>query len=244
MFIFLPSIAAAMTALVLSPAGGVQCPGPFNCFVPHANPSCDDQTCCTAVCAIDALCCWASWDAMCVDLANDNCEQPPVAGPFVSPFNGDSYYLLPPTASWTEAQMVAEKDYGGNLATILSDEENAWVYNQVLAHDGNFARRGWIGYYSPSADETYVWVSGVQGGYSNWYVGEPNLIGIENYTEMIANLDGRWANNYNKAFDGPNWAIVQVPAPKPCVADLNNDGVVDGADLGLLLAAWGPCNQP
>ncbi len=27
----------------------------------------------------------------------------------------------------------------------------------------------------------------------------------------------------------------------PCVADLNGDGKVDGADLGLLLADWGPC---
>ena len=34
---------------------------------------------------------------------------------------------------------------------------------------------------------------------------------------------------------GPN-----LPAPS---ADLNGDGRVDGADLGLLLAAWGPCGQ-
>ena len=27
-------------------------------------------------------------------------------------------------------------------------------------------------------------------------------------------------------------------------ADLNGDGVVDGADLGALLSAWGPCNDP
>ena len=31
------------------------------------------------------------------------------------------------------------------------------------------------------------------------------------------------------------------PAPS-CIADLNNDGVVNGADLGILLAAWGPCS--
>jgi hypothetical protein len=27
--------------------------------------------------------------------------------------------------------------------------------------------------------------------------------------------------------------------PPPCPADLNGDGSVDGADLGLLLGAWG-----
>jgi hypothetical protein len=26
-----------------------------------------------------------------------------------------------------------------------------------------------------------------------------------------------------------------------CLGDLNLDGVVNGADLGLLLGAWGPC---
>ncbi len=29
----------------------------------------------------------------------------------------------------------------------------------------------------------------------------------------------------------------------PCPADLNSDGVVDGADLGLLLGAWGACDN-
>ena len=28
---------------------------------------------------------------------------------------------------------------------------------------------------------------------------------------------------------------------EPCVGDLNDDGTVNGADLGLMIAAWGPC---
>jgi hypothetical protein len=28
-----------------------------------------------------------------------------------------------------------------------------------------------------------------------------------------------------------------------CPADLNVDGAVDGNDLGILLAAWGPCGS-
>ncbi len=28
-----------------------------------------------------------------------------------------------------------------------------------------------------------------------------------------------------------------------CIADLNNDNVVDGADLGLLIAGWGLCRS-
>jgi hypothetical protein len=30
-----------------------------------------------------------------------------------------------------------------------------------------------------------------------------------------------------------------VPDGCECIADLNSDGVVQGADLGLMLAAWG-----
>ena len=43
------------------------------------------------------------------------------------------------------------------------------------------------------------------------------------------------ATNFaNTAFEGPL-------TPPPIPGDLNGDGVVDGADLGDLLAAWGPC---
>ncbi|MFG0258152.1 MAG: hypothetical protein ACF8GE_09645 [Phycisphaerales bacterium JB043] len=31
------------------------------------------------------------------------------------------------------------------------------------------------------------------------------------------------------------------PCPAPCAADFDNDGDVDGADLGLFLGQWGPC---
>jgi len=32
-----------------------------------------------------------------------------------------------------------------------------------------------------------------------------------------------------------------APPPPPCPADLNHDNQVNGADLGLMLGAWGPC---
>jgi len=36
-------------------------------------------------------------------------------------------------------------------------------------------------------------------------------------------------------------AVPNAPPPPACPADLNGDHVVDGADLGILLGAWGPC---
>ena len=45
---------------------------------------------------------------------------------------------------------------------------------------------------------------------------------------------------FNDGWTGSNVEIIPPTAPA-CPADLNNDGQVNGADLGLLLGAWGPC---
>ena len=35
-----------------------------------------------------------------------------------------------------------------------------------------------------------------------------------------------------------------IPAAQArCVGDLDGDGVINGADLGLFLSAWGNCNE-
>jgi hypothetical protein len=41
---------------------------------------------------------------------------------------------------------------------------------------------------------------------------------------------------------GESWAgvyVTDVPGPHGCAGDLNGDGSVGGADLGLLLTEWG-----
>jgi uncharacterized membrane protein len=43
-------------------------------------------------------------------------------------------------------------------------------------------------------------------------------------------------------FNGLTRAYAMLPVPATCFGDLNRDDVVDGADLGILLAAWGPAD--
>jgi plastocyanin len=38
-------------------------------------------------------------------------------------------------------------------------------------------------------------------------------------------------------------ASLTIVASAPCIGDLNGDGVVNGADLGLMLGAWGNCGK-
>jgi hypothetical protein len=50
--------------------------------------------------------------------------------------------------------------------------------------------------------------------------------------------------NLNDAVDGADLGILLAAwgaVTRPTAADINHDGIVDGADLGALLGAWGPC---
>jgi hypothetical protein len=43
--------------------------------------------------------------------------------------------------------------------------------------------------------------------------------------------------------DGADLAAMLNFWGQPSVADLNNDAMTDGIDLGILIAAWGVCNR-
>ncbi len=45
-----------------------------SCFCAHANPGCDDATCCRVVCEADPFCCEAEWDAICAAEGNTLCD--------------------------------------------------------------------------------------------------------------------------------------------------------------------------
>ncbi len=44
------------------------------CLVAHATPFCDCELCCEIVCTKDSFCCDTTWDAQCVDLAQQSCS--------------------------------------------------------------------------------------------------------------------------------------------------------------------------
>jgi hypothetical protein len=44
-----------------------------DCCTERTEPYCNNAKCCTSVCALDALCCEAAWDAICVKLAEAFC---------------------------------------------------------------------------------------------------------------------------------------------------------------------------
>ncbi len=80
----IPALAActALTALC-APASGQGpplCPegATGSCTAPHSTPGCENPLCCELVCAFDAFCCAANWDAYCAFvIAPALCTSPP-----------------------------------------------------------------------------------------------------------------------------------------------------------------------
>ena len=72
-FRFLVVVLAIAVAALLPTAAEAQCVSTQSCIAVHSGGGCDSQACCTSVCAADPTCCFSSWDAGCVALANISC---------------------------------------------------------------------------------------------------------------------------------------------------------------------------
>ncbi len=111
-------------------------------------------------------------------------------GPVISPLNGHEYFILPPD-NWSKVQAVAQS-LGGNLATIRSAAENAWIVTNLQVDLTLYGGPDlstlplWIGLYDPERNDgagpgsqhaaDFIWVSGDPSTYRNWNppTSEPN----------------------------------------------------------------------
>ena len=102
--------------------------------------------------------------------------QPSVLQTATNSANGHVYYLLQ-SSDWTNAENAAVS-LGGHLATIRSQAEQDWVWNQW----GSFGNL-WIGLYDPNSGDgggaqhaaDFIWSSGETNGYRGWYPGEQTV---------------------------------------------------------------------
>ncbi|MGA2498115.1 MAG: Ig-like domain-containing protein, partial [Tepidisphaeraceae bacterium] len=117
----------------------------------------------------------------------------------------------PSIISWNDAEAAAEAR-GGHLATITSAQEDAFVYNTIVAPNFNpVDNQGpWIGgYWDNSAYHVWKWVTGEPfGSYTNWYPGEPDYAVGDNaiaYSSSKSGSPGKWIDNINTgAYPGWN----------------------------------------
>ena len=103
--------------------------------------------------------------------------------------NGHYYKLFVVTngITWSNARTAAVIS-GGYLATIISAEENAFVYSLASSNSAgwylnsfNCAIGPWLGGFQPDGSPEpaggFTWVTGDPFVYNNWYPGEPNNSG-------------------------------------------------------------------
>lgn len=159
------------------------------------------------------------------------------AAPVYDAANGHYYeYISDPSITNFQTAMAfaASQTYQGltgYLATITSDAENQFVFQNVSGGSGNQPGYGggtddqsigiWKWVTGPEAGTTfYIEGAPTQPGYSNWNPGEPNNTGNENYLNLFNNSPSGWNNIPNS----PNAIYVEfgglaaaVPEPSTWV---------------------------
>ncbi|PWB74886.1 hypothetical protein C3F09_03200 [candidate division GN15 bacterium] len=128
---------------------------------------------------------------------------------FIGPGGNGHWYLSvskPSNMSWAECRSVAAS-YGGYLATVHSDAENAFILSMV-----GVSGHVLLGAYE-NPEGIWNWVSGELWTYSHWNSGEPNNGGggeVEDYIELYASGPsvGYW-NDCPPVVNGTTWFIVE-----------------------------------
>ncbi|KAK9963345.1 hypothetical protein ABG768_006537 [Culter alburnus] len=89
---------------------------------------------------------------------------------------------------WKDAEMTC-LDHGGNLASVHSQEENAFI-KRLISSSKSF----WIGGYDAVSEGTWFWSDGSKMNVQLWNPGEPNNSGT---TEHCIEMNYAGAKNWN-----------------------------------------------
>jgi hypothetical protein len=104
-----------------------------------------------------------------------------------------SIYTLTSVGTWEEAQAQAQA-LGGNLVTINDSTENSFLVGTFSGTENL-----WIGLTDKVSEGTFEWISGETSDYRNWFPGEPNNVGNEDYIGINNSAPGTW-NDYPSTY--------------------------------------------
>lgn len=205
-----------------------------SCFVPHPSPACTERWCCDAICAgVDPICCVYEWDGICAAVAYCFCSLPPdaavscdratpITGPS-TPFNLVGSLPDPlPLPSGCDATPESPPPFDGWFAWTADRSGMATVSTcddfdsdtLIVVYEGPCESLTAIA----CEDETPGCGDGTSALDFACSCGVTYLIRVA----------GNWG-----------YGTLTVVATSTCIADLTSDGMVDGADLGVLLGDWG-----
>ena len=152
----------------------------------------------------------------------------------------------------TNGQGQALSAYGADLEVTLQDSivrlhTSSFGYTAVYANDSSMSILGCDFYsnetgVSTGPDSTIDIVDskfcGHEFGVRSTFSSSVVSIRQSRFAENVVDIYGPWDDL------GMNLFLAQCPLSAEPNFDLNGDGVVDGADIGLLLAMWGAYDSP
>lgn len=109
--------------------------------------------------------------------------------------NNHIYALYDYEMSWSFARDLC-KDFGGNLVTVTSTEENQ-VVADLIKHGAKDAY--WLGATDGvyGTEKDFKWVTGEAFSYSNWMSGEPSSSGTDGEKEHFIEIRKSYGNKWN-----------------------------------------------
>ena len=182
----------------------------------------------------------------CSDTAVGICAE--VAGNHLEWLGGElSFDILYRTRD--EATYYSAGLYGGGLSLFVSEpppELDTWLHRSYALRPGAWHVGSINGPLATQAEVQQV-LSDFQGLFINteWRTG-PDDTSLDNVVlrgPQCATVACRADINRDGTVDGADMGLLLGAwgiCTGPCQSDVNGDGTVDGADLGLLLGAWGP----
>jgi uncharacterized repeat protein (TIGR03803 family) len=141
---------------------------------------------------------------------------------FIGSIDGHDYYTSIATYRWQDAKMLAIT-LGGHLATITSQEENNFIFQNGISdstiEENNSLQGYWIGLNDNAVEGTFVWSTKEPVTFTNWDEGQPdnnaskiNMDRDADHVEMLP-LNGKW-DDFD-FFD--SWPLKFVVEFEPCV---------------------------
>lgn len=240
--------------------------GSFNpnpCNTVSSAPGCSDAACCSTVCALDAFCCGTAWDADCVSLASVVCSAPcsitcsgtPEGEACAASTNGGCN-------STPDAPQVitAGTTICGTIWADNGTRDTDWFQlNGVPANSKICATIVseipatvlFAGATCPAAIITGSIAADSGACQTSNNVGEAAITTAGSYRVIVVTgtvataifngypCGGPNGNDYSLTVNVVTPSTAACPTATPCVGDLNNDGTVGPADLGILLGSWG-----
>ena len=222
-------------------ACGEPCESDEPCLLPHATPGCANPECCELVCESIPACCDWIWDSTCATAAatlcggpppeNDACEDALEATIGLTPFRQALATLidLPPTECIDETTVTSGDVWFRHVVTCRDDLLIGTC--SVIDFDSI------VEVYRGTCSDLELVACSVETPACSYGSSLVQLTAPTCGETLLIRVSG-----VGDSSGTGNLSITCFGDACDCVGDLNNDDVVNGADLGLFLAAWGQTN--